>query len=490
MLAAAVLAIAPFACRKDNMGGSPLITSVRAVDSTRRDSTFTEGRPGDLIVIQGSNLGGLKEVYFNDTLAYFNPVYATSRNIIVYIPSVAQTTATDPGVSNQIRVVTDHGSATYSFKLYLDAPYITSLSFNDSGTAVLIAGGNFEGVNKITFPGNIQATDFSVDTSYRNIKVTIPALKGAQDSIRVYCTFGSAAYLFPPPMSLTSLSNENAGAGAVLTIHGTNLIDITEVDFPGGLQGTDIQSRGVSQFTVTVPSGITSAGTITVRGGLGSVSYPYTFDSWLSPASPGYISNFENQWNTDNTGFLGWTGTYVDAATAAQNYPGASGGCAALEQGSPMPAHGQAGSQGNLGFVQLNPVPWVAAPDQAKPGDYSLKFEVFVKKPWSGGAIWISPGAWYAWTGYAARYAPWETAAGGKYQTSGWVTVTIPLTQMLSGNYFYNTSFNQGTPPATLSGYGATDMCFMLINDGDKDVAANSLDIAIDNIRIVKNVQN
>lgn len=485
--AACVAGIAPFACKRDNMGGVPVITNVRAVDSTRRDSSFSEGKPGDLIVIQGSNLGGLQAVYFNDTLATFNPVYATSRNIIVYVPSVAQTVATDPGVSNEIRVVTDHGSATYSFKLVLDAPYITGISFNDSGTEVLISGGNFEGVNKITFPGNVAATEFSVDTAYRNITVTIPPLKGAQDSIRVSCTFGSAAYTFPPPMTLTGVSNENATAGSTITITGTNLIGITEVDFPGGIQSTDITSGGVSKFTVKVPAGITAPGDLTVIGGLGKITYAYAFDSWMDPPSPGYLCNFENQWNLDNTGFVGWTGTYVAAADAGTNYPGAAGSCATLIQGSPLTAHAAAGSQGNPGFIQLNPVPWAASPASALIKDYSLKFEVFVKKPWSAGAIWITPGGWYGWDGYAARYAPWETDPSGKYQTTGWVTVTIPLSQMLSGNYFYSTSFTQGAPAAVISDYNATDLCFMLVNDGDKDVAAGSLDIAVDNIRIVKN---
>src|SRR5690348_16094398 len=86
-----------FSCKKNDGGsGNPMITKVRVVDSTKRDSAFTKAAPGTLIVIQGSNLSGLRQVVFNDTVAYFNPAYATDKNIIVTIPATAQTTATDP----------------------------------------------------------------------------------------------------------------------------------------------------------------------------------------------------------------------------------------------------------------------------------------------------------------------------------------------------------------------------------------------------------
>lgn len=487
MVIAVIAGLAFFGCKRNDMTGTPIITGVRAVDTAERDSFFTAGKPGDLVAIQGHNLGGLRAVYFNDTLASFNPVYATPTNILVYIPSFAETVATDPKASNEIRILTTHGSASYSFKLVLDPPYINSIAFNDSGTQVIISGGNFQGLSKVTFPGNQDAPSFTVDTAYRTIHAVIPQGSGIKDSLRVYCTFGDAAFAFPPPMTVSDVSDENASAGTTLIINGINFVGIDKVTFPGGIAGTDIVSHGVHQITVTVPDGITAPGSVVLSGTLGSVQAPYTFDSWLQPASPGYITNFENQWNADNTGFVGWTGTYDDAATAAANYPGATGACGALIQGSPMPEKTSAGTQGNAGFLQLNPVAWVTDPATTKVSDYSLKFEVYVKKPWSAGEVWIAVGAWYGWTNYAARYAPWDGASGGKYQTSGWVTVTIPLTRMLAGNPFYNTSFTEGSPATYFSDYGATDLCFMLMNGGGPDVPANSLDIAIDNVRIVKN---
>ena len=107
-----------YSCKKNDVGsGTPVINSVRSIDTTQRDSSFTQAVPGTLIVIQGNNLAGLQAVYFNDTSAYFNPSYATNTNIIITIPATAQTKAANPNVPDVIKIVTDHGEATYSFSI-------------------------------------------------------------------------------------------------------------------------------------------------------------------------------------------------------------------------------------------------------------------------------------------------------------------------------------------------------------------------------------
>src|SRR6185503_18574166 len=107
-----------FSCKKED-SGIPSISGVRTVDPATKDSLFTRAIPGTLIVVQGHNFGGLQAVIFNDSSAYFNPAYATSTNIIVRIPATAQTAAANPNVPSTIKVVTNHGTATYTFTLYL-----------------------------------------------------------------------------------------------------------------------------------------------------------------------------------------------------------------------------------------------------------------------------------------------------------------------------------------------------------------------------------
>ena len=486
-----MICIIQYACKKDSAGssGQPVISGVRSIDTTKRDSLFTEAMPGELIVIQGNNFSGLKAVYFNDTSAYFNPAYATSTNIIINIPSTAQTIATNPDVPNVVRVVTDHGEATYSFSLYLAPPQIYSISLDNTGSVVYIRGVNFQGVQKITFPitgGSDTALSYEVDKTFTQITAEIPPGVPYNDSIRVYCTFGTAAYTYPPPMSITSVSNENGTAGSSITLTGTNFIGVDKVIFPGGLGGTNLVVKNVNELSVTVPEGITATDSLTIEGTLGKATAPYLFDSYITHPSPGYLTTYETQWNTDNTGFVGWTGGYAPPETANTTYPGASNGVGVLLQQSPMSSNAGPTSQGNPGLMQLNPVPWVSNTAESING-YSLKFELYVASPWSKGSIWIAVGGWYGWSSYTARYAPWESATGGVFKPSGWVTVTIPLSQFIKGNEFWQTAWNDaGNPAVHFSDYPATDLAFLIANDLPEAVPANSINLAIDNVRIVK----
>jgi hypothetical protein len=482
-----IQALIQFGCKKSE-SGPPMITGIRIVDSTKRDSLFTQAKPGTEIVIEGSNLSGLQAVFFNDTSAYFNPVYVTSTHIIVIIPATAQTAATNPKVPSVIRIVTNHGSATYSFKLYLSPPFISSITFDNSGTLVYINGANFEGIQKITFPvqGNDTALSYTVNKTFTQITAAIPPGTFFNDSVRVYCTFGIGAFSYPPPMSITSVSNENGTSGTTITINGTNLIGISKVVFPGGIPGTNLQSINVNQLTVTVPAGITAPDSLRLVGVLGAATSPQLFDSYITFPSPGYLSTFEVQYATDNTGFVGWTGGYANAATTDSAYPGGTGASGVLLQQSPMSANAGPTSQGNSGLLQLNDVPWVTNTGMLV-SNYSLKFEMYVAKSWSAGEIWIAVGDWYGWSSYTARYAPWSSAQGGKYRPTGWVTVTIPLSQFIQGNQFWQTSWNtSGSSANHFSDYPTTGIAFCIANDQAASVPTSSISLAIDNIRIVQ----
>lgn len=480
-----------YACKKDNNSGPPVIKNVRAVDTTKRDSFFVKAMPGTMIVIQGSNLGGLQAVFFNDTLAYFNPVYATSTNVIVTIPATAQTKATNPSVPDIIRLVTDHGTTTFAFQLYLSPPYINSITLDNTGTVVTINGGNFQGIKKITFPvpgTNDTAVSYTVNQTFNQITAVVPTGTPFADSLRVYATFGTAAFSFPPPMTITSVSNENGTAGTTLYINGTNFIGVNKVIFPGGILGTNLQAISVNKLSVTVPAGITAPDSLKVTGILGSVAASQLFDTYITHKSPGYLTTFEVQYAADNTGFVGWTGGYADSPTTATKYPNGTGAAGLLVQGSPMPGLTNPGSQGNAGFVQLNDVPWVSNTSTPVSG-YSLKFEVYTANPWSAGEIWVMVGDWYAWGKYLARYAPWSNDPSGKFQPGGWVTATIPLNQFvsISGNAWDLKQFPAGTPPTLFSDFPSTALCFTIVNDqAAPNIPANTLNLAIDNVRIVK----
>jgi hypothetical protein len=504
-----IAGLVQLACKKNSSGGGqPVVKDVRSVTPAEADSFFTSALPGTLIVIQGSGFSGLQAVYFNDTAADFNPVYATNTNIIVTIPATAQTAATNPNVPSLIKIVTSHGTVTYPFTLYIPSPVINAIALDNTGTILYITGTNLQAIQKITFPigsSSDTATSWTVNSTFTQITAGVPTGTVHKDSVRVYCIFGTGSFPYPPPAVIASVSNENGLAGDTLTITGSNFIGISQVLFPGGIAGIDLQVQNYGQLTVVVPSGITAPDSLRVQGIVGTSASPQLFDSYITHPSPGYLSTFDAQNATDNTGFIGWTGGYASAPATA--YPNATGSVAYFQNAGSIAGNTSPGSQGNPGFIQLNAVPWVSNTG-ASVANYSLKFEVYVAQPWSAGAIWVMMGGWYGWQGYLARYAPWSTAAGGIYQPSGWVTVTIPLTQFVTttgagtsvldggkvaspngdaNEWDYQTFPTGGVPASTFANYGSTALCFTIVNDqASPSVAAGALNIAIDNVRIVQ----
>ena len=503
-----ISALVQVACKKNSSSGPPVVTGVRTPNPAMADSTFTQALPGTLIVIEGHGLSGLQAVYFNDTAAYFNPVYATDKNVIVSIPTYAQTAATKPTVPSTIKLVTNHGTTTYSFTLVLSAPVIYSVALDSTGTMVTITGANFNAIQKITFPvpGNNTAPSYTVDTAHKVITAMLPSGTPTKDSLRVYCLFGTASFPYPPPMVISSVSNENALAGNTITIQGSNFIAVSGLTFPGGIAATNLNTVNVTKITAVVPAGITAPDVLKLTNVVGTVASPQLFDSYITHPSPGYLSTFDGDGAGDNTGFVGWTGSYLAAPNAT--YPGGTGSAAYIVNAGALPGNTPPGGNlGNPGFIQLNAVPWTTNTGASAAG-YSLKFEIYVAAPWKAGEIWIMVGGWYGWQHQVARYAPWQTAPGGVFQPSGWVTATIPLNQFVNpvgaqsvigyggklqspvtdASVWDYGSFPVGaTVPGKISDFGGTAVCFTIVNDqATPSVPANQLNFAIDNVRIVQ----
>ncbi len=192
-------------CKKEEQG-PPVITQVRLPDPDKADSTFTQADPGTLIVIQGENLGGLLHVYFNNYEASFNSVFSTDNNIIVRIPDEAPTEVIDPDVPHEIRIVTNHGEATYTFSLTPPPPEIYYISNENAmpGDEIFILGADFYLVEKIIFPGDIETTDFTVNRSAKTITVTVPQGATEAGKIKIVTTY----HTVEAPMSFNDLSGE------------------------------------------------------------------------------------------------------------------------------------------------------------------------------------------------------------------------------------------------------------------------------------------
>ncbi|SKC87491.1 glycan-binding surface protein [Ohtaekwangia koreensis] len=110
---------------EENEVASPVVTNIRVIE---KDSTITGAEFNQTIAIQGSNLGSVRAVMFNDVTVIPSPVYVTDNNIIIAVPDAAP-----KEVTNKITLVTASGEqVSIDFNVVLPPPEITAL-YNEFG---------------------------------------------------------------------------------------------------------------------------------------------------------------------------------------------------------------------------------------------------------------------------------------------------------------------------------------------------------------------
>ncbi|HMH20850.1 MAG TPA: glycan-binding surface protein [Puia sp.] len=361
------------------------------------------------------------------------------------------------------------------------------------GTLVVIEGANFEGLIAVTFndqPAVINTALNSGTNILARISPNTPTpatYPGASNMLRIFTGHGQASYAFtvvPPGPSVTAASNENALPGQTITVTGSNLYSLSSIVFPGNISTTSFTvNADATQVTVTVPAGVSTGDSLRLIGKYGTGASNFVFDNFLAE-KPGYLADFECCGTY--FGWQWWGGNKTDDANL---FPGPTGSYIEVHPVNTPINAGDGSWYGDNRAVMVAASPWVD--DVSNPiASYALKFEVSVKTPWTTGSIFIHTTALQddksTWA-YLAKYAPWQSASSGQFVTTGWQTVTIPLTQFLStatGNSNYNSS---GTPAANftaLMGGAASECDFMLYNDGKTPLTG--FDAAFDNIRIVR----
>jgi len=119
----------------------PVITSVA---EARENLPVTEGVLENLYYIKGENLASVKSIKYNGYEAGYNPVYVTDNLIISSIPEEAPFIGT-----NILRLETVYGVAEYDFSLLTITDF--SEATIDGESVVIINGGDFSNVEKVTF---------------------------------------------------------------------------------------------------------------------------------------------------------------------------------------------------------------------------------------------------------------------------------------------------------------------------------------------------
>ena len=364
------------------------------------------------------------------------------------------------------------------------APNDSVLTSALPGQFVVIQGSNLASARQISFYG-FPATFNSGIFSNNNLVVKVPAIKwdsiptGKEHTVEVVTAAGTATFTFnisAPVPNITSVSNENAVAGTNITISGTDFYGVTSVIFPGGKQGTNLAANSTTQLSVTVPDGITSGDSLRVTGTYGTGVSRFVFDNYLSPTT-GFLANFE-----DGDTYFGWQYWGGIKTNEGALFPGNTGNYIRMNPSSSINA-GDGSWYSDNRAVMVAASAWVPAANLPDPiADYALKFEIYVKIPWSNGSLLVAPNGNF---NYLARYAPWGSSSSGQFVTDGWQTVVIPLTGFLSGSGSYNPAGTAAPNIAALTGgTNAATIQIMLYNDSATPLA--SFDAAADNVRIVR----
>jgi Surface glycan-binding protein B xyloglucan binding domain len=185
-LAAVVICLVTFSCKKDNSsGGDPSISYIRVTSPTSSDSLLVAGGQGTLIAIVGQNLQDAKEVWFNDQQASLTATYITSTTILVRVPNPIPKT-----ISNKIKIVFRNGFVLYhDFTVTISEPHVNNMlcEFVNTGDVATIRGDYFYEPLTVTFAGGIKGDLVSVKD--QEIQVRIPA--GVQPgAVTVKTNFG------------------------------------------------------------------------------------------------------------------------------------------------------------------------------------------------------------------------------------------------------------------------------------------------------------
>ena len=188
------------ACKKDetSSGGTPTISRLRAISPAPNDSTLTVAGPGQMVVIQGTNLANTTAIYFNGWPATFNAALFANSSIVVTIPADMPFATLDEADLNTVKVVTTSGEAVYQFPIVPPPPVVAGITneYAKAGSKVAVYGNNFFFVDKVVFPGNIEVTSgITANDAGTMLMVTVPSGVTTAGNIKVVNRYGTGSSL-------------------------------------------------------------------------------------------------------------------------------------------------------------------------------------------------------------------------------------------------------------------------------------------------------
>jgi hypothetical protein len=240
------------------------------------------GNIGSIVEITGSGFTGTTSVTFNGVPAD-NFTVVDANTIEVTVPNLATT--------GKIEVSTPQGSATSTDDFIVSIPVPTIVNFTPTfgpaGTPVTLTGTDLAGANALTING-VAIVDFTV-VNNTTVTFTIPT-NATTGKIALTTAGGNAesATDFDVTPSITDFSPKLGPIGTVVTVTGTNLLNINTLEI-GAIAGLNITESvdGTSLTFEVAPTTISALITIDIGGNIYSttenfvVVQPPTIDSPL-----------------------------------------------------------------------------------------------------------------------------------------------------------------------------------------------------------------
>jgi hypothetical protein len=228
--------------------------------------TPTNGVRGESVKLTGVNFTGLANpaVEFNGVGAAYQTPTSTTE-LIVTVPADVST--------GPISVINSHGSAT-STNLFYGQPWITSLSSTSAivNAAFTIAGRSLLNARSV----QVNGVNYNYSATTNQVTATVPT-NASTGFIEIVTPGGViiSTNLFAILPKIYSFSPALGPAGTVVTISGTSLFDVTNVQF-GGVKAASF-TASTNEAQATVPgNGLTGPITVLTPYGKDSSSNSFT----------------------------------------------------------------------------------------------------------------------------------------------------------------------------------------------------------------------
>lgn len=325
------------------------------------------------------------------------------------------------------------------------------VSFARLGQLIRVQGTGFTGLKKVfingyeTYFNVVYVSPTSMLVSISADTPTIESDPAARNTIRFVNDSNEVVFPFEirsAAPEITSISNTLPKAGEMITVHGSGLTEIEKVVFPGNVTVTSgiTSDEDGEFFTVTVPAGVSqNGGSLLVEGANGGAYSPAYFNF-----KKGVILDF------DGNGAHGFWGS--DASMIKDtDLESAAIGMDNISQGKYVPHRPARIASFAAGANRCSEV-WTAGtgtdnwrgqltpyiPASTPLDQVAFQFDIYVPEAWTNSGYLkictINNFNAGTWAGAVYNYVPWLTddAKVVPFQTTGWQTITIPLTKLYS----------------------------------------------------------